>query len=344
MSDLNQKILEIALAEYGVAEIEGAESNSRVVNYFKEVGFPNIQSDDVAWCAAFANWVLLKAGQPHSSKLTARSLLHIGEEVTEPQLGDIVVFWTNSPSSWRGHVGFYINEDQDDIYVLGGNQSNQVNISKYSKTRFLGYRRMKQLNDGETCHCEVEEINDTFLTNYNKNIPSIPVRLVYMDVRRNKAFEEKIEKTASQQLKLRFHIESSQKIREAYDVEWLYREHNLDTAVHLAETQGLNDKGITVFIGQSSSHLNGFALRWLNAVFVDDDSRSKYSSTIAHEFGHIFGLNHTFEMTDEEKDKLGIAGESETFNLMNYNVYTDHLTSQQINVLHHNAAEKFPTA
>ena len=39
-----------------------------------------------------------------------------------------------------GHVGFYAGEDASNFYVLGGNQGNEVNISRISKARCVAIR------------------------------------------------------------------------------------------------------------------------------------------------------------------------------------------------------------
>jgi hypothetical protein len=42
-----------------------------------------------------------------------------------------------------GHVGFFAGmESHDQIAILGGNQSNSVNVRRYSKKRLLGVRRL----------------------------------------------------------------------------------------------------------------------------------------------------------------------------------------------------------
>lgn len=128
--------------EYGRKEIAGDEHNPEVVKYFQETGFDQIKDDETAWCSAFMNWCAMMAGLVRSKKLDARSWLNIGSHVTQPLLGDVVVFWREDPSSWKGHVGIYINRDQEKIYCLGGNQSNRVAITGYHKTRLLGYRRL----------------------------------------------------------------------------------------------------------------------------------------------------------------------------------------------------------
>lgn len=141
------KLLNIALSQYGVKEIEGKEHNPVIIGYSKEIGYGGIIADETAWCSIFMNWCALKAGLIRSGKLNARSWLTVGEEVTEPpQLGDVVVFWRGQRNSWKGHVAIYINHSEDGkyIYCLGGNQNNRVCIKAYNASQLLGYRRLKE--------------------------------------------------------------------------------------------------------------------------------------------------------------------------------------------------------
>ena len=64
------------------------------------------------------------------------------QETTDPKPGDMVVFWRESRKSWKGHIAMYIRETETHVYVLGGNQNNQVKISAYPKYRVLGYRTL----------------------------------------------------------------------------------------------------------------------------------------------------------------------------------------------------------
>jgi len=137
------KHIELALSQYGTKEIVGAKDNPEVLKYFKNLGFDaSSLKDETAWCSAFVNWVCRESGLEFTGKLNARSWTNVGHEVVEPKLGDIVIFWRESPDSWKGHVAFYINDDDKYIYVLGGNQSNQVNIKPYVKRRLLAYIRL----------------------------------------------------------------------------------------------------------------------------------------------------------------------------------------------------------
>jgi uncharacterized protein (TIGR02594 family) len=150
-------IIDNALNEIGVSEIVGKGSNPVITGYYNYLRI-NPNDDDVAWCSLFANYICKKSGFSFSNQLNARSWLTIGAETKKPEKGDIVVFWRNSPNSWEGHVAFFICEDVDGIWVLGGNQSNKVSIEKYPKDRVLGYRDVSKK----------EEINKTPLNHLKK--------------------------------------------------------------------------------------------------------------------------------------------------------------------------------
>lgn len=136
------KAIELALTQVGIKEIAGKKHNPEVLKYFKEIGQSWVTTDETAWCSAFANWICKEAGLPYTGKLNARSWLKIGRKVSKPKLGDVAVFWRDNPKSWKGHVAFFIRETKKWVYVLGGNQNNQVKISAYPKHRLLEYRRL----------------------------------------------------------------------------------------------------------------------------------------------------------------------------------------------------------
>ena len=141
------KLVEKALKEYGVSEIIGEENNDRIMQYFADIGQTWVTNDETAWCSAFMNWVALQAGYERSNKLNARSWLEVGEEVKTPQVGDIVVFWRQSPESWKGHVGIFISKINGGVMTLGGNQNNSVCIKPYTEDRVLSYRRLDKAKD-----------------------------------------------------------------------------------------------------------------------------------------------------------------------------------------------------
>ena len=134
------KVFEIACNEYGVKGIPGASNNQRILTYFRAAGFKWVKDDETAWCAAFVNWCFWKAGLKVPGTLAARSFLTVGKSTLVPKMGDLVVLWRGTKNGELGHVGFFIREEKDGIYILGGNQSNEVNIQFFSKAQLLGYR------------------------------------------------------------------------------------------------------------------------------------------------------------------------------------------------------------
>jgi uncharacterized protein (TIGR02594 family) len=140
---MNQHLLNVALSQVGIREIVGSEDNPEVLKYFNEIGFDGRRlKDETAWCSAFMNWVAKECNAEYTKQLNARSWLKVGQEVITPKMGDVVVLWRESKSSWKGHVGLYICERDGYIYVLGGNQKNKVGINAYHSNRLLGYRRL----------------------------------------------------------------------------------------------------------------------------------------------------------------------------------------------------------
>ena len=133
---------EIAQSYIGTTEGPGPEDNPVVMEMYASVGHDWVEHDSVAWCAAFVGHCLEKAGLRSTRRLNARSYLEWGipVDLADAQAGDIVVFSRGS-KSWQGHVGFFVQTVGARIEVLGGNQSDAVNIQRYAKSRLLGVRR-----------------------------------------------------------------------------------------------------------------------------------------------------------------------------------------------------------
>lgn len=154
---VNSTLLNTLLTQYGTLEIKGKADNPEIIKYFDAMGLDGSRlKDETAWCSALINWAAMQCGLEHTGKLHARSWLDVGLEVTEPAMGDVVVFWRGSHDKdlipgtnlYKGHVGVYIRmegtPERGFVYVLGGNQNNMVNISPYDNHRVLGYRRLKK--------------------------------------------------------------------------------------------------------------------------------------------------------------------------------------------------------
>jgi len=144
MDQRQKKAYALASEDVGMREIAGPRHNPEIVSDFEKVGHSWVKDDETAWCSSFVGARLEDAGLPSTRALNARSYLEWGEPVTldNAQPGDVVVFWRDKPSSWKGHVGFFVRRAGEFIEVLGGNQANAVNVARYPVSRLLGVRRM----------------------------------------------------------------------------------------------------------------------------------------------------------------------------------------------------------
>lgn len=131
--------LKAAYGELGVAEIPGAGSNPRIVEYHQSTTLDKelAQSDETPWCSSFTNFCLTQSGQKGTDSAWARSFLKWGYPMDIPRRGCIAVFTRGYDG---GHVGFYIKEIDGKILVLSGNQSNKVCEAFYPKVRLIAYR------------------------------------------------------------------------------------------------------------------------------------------------------------------------------------------------------------
>lgn len=134
------------LAQKEVGTVEWAKGdNPKVVAYFKDSGNAGVTDDETAWCAAFVGAMLHRSGAKGTGKLNARSYLEWGVPVDrkDAKPGDVVIFKRGN-SSWQGHVAFFVKDKGALIEVLGGNQSNAVNVKGYQASQLLGIRRASQ--------------------------------------------------------------------------------------------------------------------------------------------------------------------------------------------------------
>jgi uncharacterized protein (TIGR02594 family) len=131
------KVYDIAYKEKGVSEIVGAKDNPRIVEYHKATTLPpGYLHDEVPWCASFVSWCLEQAGLKSTNDASAISYAKYGTKLDVPTKGCICVFSREGGN----HVAFFDHQIGNDIYVLGGNQSNMVCIKAEPKSRLLGFR------------------------------------------------------------------------------------------------------------------------------------------------------------------------------------------------------------
>lgn len=130
-----------AVGLMGTREVVGEGDNQDIIRWAKTLHL-DYAGDDVPWCGLFVahcvGATLPKEPLP-GNPLGARQWGHFGDS-TEPRLGAVMVFWRESTTCGKGHVGFYAGEDKDAYQILGGNQSNQVSLAWVAKDRFITAR------------------------------------------------------------------------------------------------------------------------------------------------------------------------------------------------------------
>ncbi len=144
MDDLQWSLYIMAKTQDGVEEFEPG-SNPKIVEYHSCTSL-KAQDDAIPWCSSFVNWCCSRANIPGTNSAAARSWLNWGEEIKEPQMGDIVIIQRDE-SKTSGHVGFYEGThgsfEKQLIKIFGGNQGNRVCSKWFQKADVLGYRRAK---------------------------------------------------------------------------------------------------------------------------------------------------------------------------------------------------------
>lgn len=127
-----------AVSLYGTKEIPGAKHSPVIMGWIKKLGAKilgiNVTDDETAWCGTFVAYCLHSNGLPTAPiAVRAKAWATYGRQLNGPRLGCIMVF----DRSGGGHVGFYTGEDNTHYHILGGNQSNMVNIMRLEKSRLV---------------------------------------------------------------------------------------------------------------------------------------------------------------------------------------------------------------
>ena len=123
----------------GTREVPGASNSRAILDFFRDAGRSDITRDEVPWCAAFVGACLERSDRPATGSLLARSYLGWGEVLDHPRLGAVAVLSRGSDPG-AGHVGFWIGETDDELVLIGGNQTDAVTVDTFAKDRLLGLR------------------------------------------------------------------------------------------------------------------------------------------------------------------------------------------------------------
>lgn len=130
--------LQRAFQEMNVKEIKGKNHNPRILQYHNSTSL-KASTDEVPWCSSFVNYILKQCGVDGTNSAWARSFESWGKSPKKPIPGCVTVLKRGEDET-KGHVGFYLYETKKYIYLLGGNQGDEVNITPYPKSRLIGYR------------------------------------------------------------------------------------------------------------------------------------------------------------------------------------------------------------
>lgn len=136
------QILVQALKYIGTKEIKGPQHNPVIMGWAKDLGIEKVYTaDEIAWCGLFMAYVCKAANVeiPFSAKdaLWALNWNKFGTKQSTAMLGDVLTFTRNG----GGHVGIYVGEDATHYHIIGGNQSDMVNIMRIAKNRLSQIRR-----------------------------------------------------------------------------------------------------------------------------------------------------------------------------------------------------------
>lgn len=127
----------IAKTQLGISE---QYNDERIKRYHKSAGLDATKT--TPWCASFVSYCFEMsdfADQSVKSPLST-DWLKFGVPTKEPKQGDIVVL---TRPNGAGHVGLFVDKNQNGIKLLSGNCDNEVKYKYYDESRLVGYRTFK---------------------------------------------------------------------------------------------------------------------------------------------------------------------------------------------------------
>ncbi len=157
------RMVQEGLKLLGTHEKPGSANNAAIMAWAKETDLGMVYTADaVPWCGLFAAVVAKRAGKEiPKAPLWALSWANFGTEAGQPRLGDILTFTRTG----GGHVGIYIAEDTTAYHVLGGNQSDQVCITRIDKRRLYRARRSEYQHPPESVQPYIVRATGSLSTN-----------------------------------------------------------------------------------------------------------------------------------------------------------------------------------
>lgn len=134
-----------ARAHMGLAEIPGPKHNRTILGWIRRLG-GWFTDDETPWCGTFVAHCMDVAGIARPKHWYRAKEWTAWGKPCAPVVGAVGVFGREG----GGHVGFLVGQSRDNLYVLGGNQSNRVNIMPIARSRLIATRWPAHLAAGST--------------------------------------------------------------------------------------------------------------------------------------------------------------------------------------------------
>ena len=143
----NDKLLQIAAREVGVAEIPGPGHNPRIEDYNRAMSLPFPPTDnDIPWNGQFLGWVVKQAGYDEVPDSAVSRRWESWGQSSEDAVGDwtvgcIMVAWRVNANAGTGIAGIYLGDkDDQNVRILAGNVFNKVDATTIPKKRVTACR------------------------------------------------------------------------------------------------------------------------------------------------------------------------------------------------------------
>ena len=126
-------LLKTAEKYIGIHEKPGPGSNPFVAKCLAACGYQGEDDSVIPWCACFISELVKECGYSLPElPAAAISWRHWGVGIEDPEIGCLAVF--------PHHIGIVADFDDDGIDLLGGNQSDAVNIKRFGYDNVVAFR------------------------------------------------------------------------------------------------------------------------------------------------------------------------------------------------------------
>jgi hypothetical protein len=154
-----------------IPEIEGAKANAFIQWCHGATTLGQFTDDAISWCSSFINRGAWHCRLQRSKLAAARSWVGVGVPLTfargadgvwttdaQRAANDIVVLKRGTDhgpeagdgeggfakGTWPpGHVGIFMGFEGDKVWVLGGNQGNNVSLARFNAADVIALRRLR---------------------------------------------------------------------------------------------------------------------------------------------------------------------------------------------------------